>query len=468
MRIFTALIALFLFQTLHAQNAGTDLNVYVKNLPEGKARMVGVWGDRNFIIDSANVDAQGHFALRRSEPLPEGYYYFLLPGQKNFALLLDKDQHFTLRCDAADPTGTMQVENGGLDTRLLYENFRFQSTLDPQFKKISETLQQYPPGHPLHEQAKAEQDKVLAARKKQLEDDFAKYPESFYTKFKQAGQNPELPDYRKPNGDMDTVRRVVEYRNQFWNGVDFRDERLLRTPVIGNKLRRYITELTPQQPDSIIKVADPLIKSVMPYPEYFKFFTNWIGLNYENGKTSVMDGEAVYVHVIQNFIKPELASWNTKEEIEALQKKAWEMQASLLGRKGPDVRAKDINGQFKSIYEKTAPIVVVMLYSPDCEHCQKDAPEIQKIYTKWKDKGVDFYSIAVSTNDAEWKAFVRKYGLTFTNVYDPTNREIYAKYYVDITPELYVLNKDRIIVAKNLKAFQLEEVFEREFQKMGR
>jgi hypothetical protein len=37
---------------------------------------------------------------------------------------------------------------------------------------------------------------------------------------------------------------------------------------------------------------------------------------------------------------------------------------------------------------------------------------------------------------------------------------------VDITPELYILNKDRTIVAKNLKASQLEEVFQREFRKM--
>jgi hypothetical protein len=51
-------------------------------------------------------------------------------------------------------------------------------------------------------------------------------------------------------------------------------------------------------------------------------------------------------------------------------------------------------------------------------------------------------------------------------VFDPTNRAIYAKYFVDITPELYVLNKDRIIVGKNLHPDQLEEVFEREFRKM--
>lgn len=127
------------------------------------------------------------------------------------------------------------------------------------------------------------------------------------------------------------------------------------------------------------------------------------------------------------------------------------MESSLLGKKGPDVRAQDVNGNFKSIYEKTAPLIVIFMFSPNCEHCQKDSPKIQQIYQKWKDKGVDFYGIALDTNAEEWKAFAQN-GFTFTNVYDPTNRAIYAKYFVDITPELYVLNKDRTIVAKNLHA----------------
>jgi len=66
----------------------------------------------------------------------------------------------------------------------------------------------------------------------------------------------------------------------------------------------------------------------------------------------------------------------------------------------------------------------------------------------------------------EIKQFVIKNRFPFPVVNDPTNRAIYAKYFVDITPELYVLNKDRIIVSKNLHAEQLEEIFEREMKKL--
>lgn len=468
MRFFTTtlLFAFLSICSLRAQTKdSTFIIAYIDGLPAGWAKLVGTVSDQSFLIDSARIDDKGRFMLRVKPALPEGYYYFILPAQKNFSFLLDKDRKVTFRGNANDLSNSLTVE-GSLSTDLFYQTNRIQSKQEPELRQLSETLQRTPATDPAHAAAKARQTQLLAERKAAFDAIFKANPDAFFTKFKIAGQNPDLVDFRKPNGDLDTIRQLVNFRNHFFDGVDFTDERLLRTPVVANKLRRYIKEFTPQHRDSLIKVSDALIRKVMPYKGYFQFFANWIALQYENGKTSVMDGEAVYVHIVKNFMTHELAFWSKKEEIDGLQKHVWEMEASLLGKKGPDVRAQDVNGQYKSIYEMTAPLVVVFMFSPNCEHCQKDSPKVQQMYQKWKDKGVDFYGIGLDTNTDEWKAFVRKNGFTFTNVYDPTNRAIYAKYFVDITPELYVLNKDRTIVAKNLHVEQLEEVFEREFKKM--
>jgi len=442
----------------------TLIDAHIEGLSAGIARLVGTFGEQNFIIDSCMVAADGHFIVRREHPLPAGFYTFLLPGQKNLALLVDQDQHFTLRAKLPDIVGTMQV-SGSPNTDLLYQTFRFQSQQEPELKQLAEVMGKSDPKSPEFLQAKARQTQLVDARKTYLQDIYKANPTAFFTKFKIAGQNPDPVDFRKPNGDLDTLRQLIHYRTHFWDGVDFTDERLLHTPVIVNKLRRYIKELTPQKPDSIIVVADGLIDRVLPNREYFKLFANWIGLQYENTKTTVMDGEAVYVHIIQKYMTPKLAFWSTPKEIDELQKHVGEMEASLMGRKGPDVRAQNAAGEFKSIYDMTAPLIVVFMYSPDCEHCQKDSPKIEEIYEKWKSLGVDFYGIAVNTTDKEWRDFLKKNNFTFTNVFDPTNRAIYGKYFVDITPELYVLNKDRIIVAKNLHAEQLEEVFAREMMR---
>ncbi|MCS7036527.1 MAG: redoxin domain-containing protein [Saprospiraceae bacterium] len=466
--VFCAWASFSLAQSAPAVKDSTHIEAFIEGLPAGTARLVGTYGDQNYIADTAVVDATGHFVLRRERALPAGFYYFLLPGQKNFSILVDRDdQRMTLRAKADDIPGTLQI-TGSLNTILFYRNARYQNAQEPELKQLSQVLRDFPPNSPEYERAKTRQNELIAQRKAHLDSIYREYPNAFFTKFKIAGQNPDWPEFRKPNGDLDTLRNLIYYRDHFWDNVDFNDTRLLHTPVIANKLKRYIVELTPQQPDSIIKVADPLVQRVLPYKEYFQFFVNWIALNYENGKTKVMDGEAVMVFLIDKYFTPELATWDTPENIAKIRKKADEMKASLLGRKGPDVRALDVNGEYKSIYEMTAPLIVVFMYSPDCDHCREQAPEIQRIYQRWKNRGVDFYGIALNTTDEKWKEFVRKNGFTFTNVFDPTNRAIYAKYFVDITPELYVLNKDRIIVAKNLQASQLETIFERELAKMGR
>ncbi len=443
----------------------TLIDVQMEGLPTGIARLVGTYGEQNFIIDSAQVSADGHFVIRRKHPLPAGFYSFLLPGQKNFAILLDQaDQFGTLRARLPDIVGTMQV-SGLPNTDLLFQTFRYQIRQEPELKQLADVLTKSAPNSPEFQQAKSRQTQLLEERKVYLEGIYKANPTAFFTKFKIAGQNPELVDFRKTNGDLDTLRQLIHYRSHFWDGVDFTDERLLRTPVIVNKLRRYIKELTPQKPDSIIVAADGIIDRVLPHRPYFQFIANWICLQYENTKTTVMDGEAVYVHVIRKYMTRERAFWSNAQDVESLQKHVGEMEASLMGRKGPDVRAQNAEGVYKSIYEMTAPVIVVFMYSPDCEHCQEDAPKIEAIYKQWKDKGVDFYGISVNTTDAEWRAFLKKNNFSFTNVFDPTNRAIYGKYFVDITPELYVLNKNRIIVAKNLHAEQLEEVFRRELKK---
>ena len=52
--------------------------------------------------------------------------------------------------------------------------------------------------------------------------------------------------------------------------------------------------------------------------------------------------------------------------------------------------------------------------------------------------------------------------MDWTNVFDPTNRAIYATYYVDNTPEIYVLNRNRTIIGKNLKVHQIETILQRD------
>jgi peroxiredoxin len=444
-----------------------EVKIHVNGMSPGMAQLIGTFGDQQFRMDTATINQNGDLIFKRAEPYTPGFYIVLFPDQSQLQLLIDTHQKFSVESQAGRFVQMTQV-TGNPDSEMLYENLRFQESQRAHIREVSAQIKKATPDTPEFNELKAKQDLYLQKRKEHLEELYARNPKSLFAAFKKAGQNPDIQDVRKPDGSLDPVKQLYLYRRSFWDSVDFSDVRLMSTPVIHNKLKRYIVELTSQSvADSIVASAVYLTDKVLDYPEYFKFFSNWVVLNYDAEKTTLMDPEAVFANMAQRYFTYERAFWSDSTQIYAIQQRAHEMTASLVGKVAPDVSAKDPNGQTKSIYGLKAPYKIVYIYNPTCEHCQEQTPKLVQFYREWKNKGVEVFGIGLDTNDQEWKGYINKVGMNWTNVYDPTNRALYAKYYVNKTPEIYVIGPDNKIIAKNLKVFQIAEVINRDKAKRG-
>ena len=437
------------------------ISIQVDGFGAGPVYLIGFFADSQYRVDSTSMDANGKVVFQNNSPYKPGFYMAYFDNDSTLQLLVDKDQTFSMKSRANDLVNGMIVE-GSLDNELLYETLKYEMDHQRKIQPITSRLKAIEETDLNYAYLKTQQEKIQQERRTYLDEVFSKNPNTFFTKFKRAGQNPIVSDIRRLDGTLDNATKVHRFRTQFWDNVDFSDERLLYTPVIANKLKRYMTRLTPQHADSINKTANHLVGKVLKYPEYFKFFANWITLNYEPSKTTLMDSEAVYVNMIQNYFTHDRAFWSDSTLIDALQRRAGEMAASLVGKKGPDVVSTDVNGKTRSILELKAPYIVVFMYNPTCDHCIEETPKLIAFYEEWKDRGVDVFGIAIDTDDAEWRDYVAKSGMPWINVFDPTNRSIYGKYYVDITPEIYVLDPDRTIIAKNLQVHQIAEVINKD------
>ncbi|HKK78412.1 MAG TPA: redoxin domain-containing protein [Phaeodactylibacter sp.] len=449
------------------QEAAEAPDIYLKLQGMGqaeKAYLIGQFADQRFRADSTVIGGDGSIRFQREEPYDPGFYYIFIPNEAVVQLLLDRDQAMTLSAVKEAVVESMQVE-GNLNNELLYRNLKFEGLQRPKFDAVNAKIKQATPGSARYAELERERDALFDERKAHLKELFDNHPYTLFTKYKKAGQNPDFEQPRKPDGTIDVELQVYRFRTKFWEGVDFDDERLLHTPVIFNKLKRYITELTAQSPDSIIASTEVLMDKVVDNEQrqaYFKFFANWITLQYEPTKTSLMDPEKVYVFMVQNYFTKERAFWSEEAEIQGLQMRASEMANSLVGNDAPNVIAPGLDGSSKELMALDAPYLIVYMYNPTCEHCMEQTPKLVRFYNEWKSKGVEVYGIALDTNDEEWRQYVEKTGMSWTNVFDPTNRSIYKKYYVDVTPEIYVINPDRKIIAKNLKVHQIETVINRD------
>ena len=227
----------------------------------GSAYLIGYFTGQQYLMDSAKVDAAGKMVFERDSIYQQGLAFIMLPDKSYFPFLLSEDQEFEMTTVKGDLQGKMQI-TGSIDNELYYKNDKFEKDHQKKINEVVAQLENTDESDANYSKLLEEQEKLLAARKAHLNEIFKQYPNSFFTAFKNAGQNPDVIDFRTKDGVLDTLKQVYTYRTQFWDNVDFTDERLLYTPVISNKLSKYITELTAQNPDSIISATDFLVEKV--------------------------------------------------------------------------------------------------------------------------------------------------------------------------------------------------------------
>lgn len=445
--------------------AGAKINFDIKGLPDGYCRIIGMIGNQNYLLDSVKATG-GKAEFFRATPMDGGLYYFVFPDQKTFIqFLVDKEQQFTMATSKDRIAGDMKV-TGSTDNKLFYESLRFEEEFKHRYDSVEKAIAKIPDTSPSKPYLNILKEKLLESRKDNVQKYVRDHPNSFFTFFKAAGQNPELRTPRKSNGQLDTLHQLYLYRQDYWKNTALNDERLLRTPVIFNKLQTFITKLTPQVPDSIIKYADYVINRTMGCKECFKFVSNWIAIEYE--KPKMLGGDAILVHIVDKYFTDELAFWyaDTPKELSKIRKKVNDMRPSLVGNIGQDLRCRNINGQYEDLYSLTTPYKIVFMYSYSCHHCQERAPLLKPVVDQLKGV-VDVYALCLDPEEPRWREFVQKYNMqSLHNVIDPNlESRYYRKYHVDITPELYVLDKNNKIIAKDLHPNQVAEIISKDQRK---
>jgi peroxiredoxin len=181
-----------------------------------------------------------------------------------------------------------------------------------------------------------------------------------------------------------------------------------------------------------------------------------------------------------------VATWMAEDKLKTMCERAEILQNLVVGVRPPNVSLRDTTDQnWRNLYDLDAEYTILYFWDPDCGHCKKDTPKLQKLYAeKFKARKVEVFAVAKGTGDdfEKWKSFIRKNGLTFTNValtqslYELATkdwRQVIPKYtnieslnyseHYDIyaTPKVFILDKDKKIVAKGLSISQLEEFLDR-------
>lgn len=443
----------------------TDIQLHIEGASPAWIFLQGVHKNVKSKLDSVRIDAMGKAVFKYPTSLDPGYYTIQLPGDIALPLLLDRDQAFSLTTHIGQPIRDMQV-SGSQENSLLYDNLQFDIDLQERFQEEIQQIQQK------GEQALNEdfigqlRQKYFTEKENYLKNAFRRYPNTLFTKFEKAKQQPEVLSTIYADPSLDDAARQQKMLSSFWDNVDFSDARLLRTPVIFDKLWQYLNEYVPNQTNLKMQAADLLMEKVMGHPEYYAFFAKYIAEEYMAPYTGNMDPDALYVHMVDHYLTEERALWADSTQVYAWQLRAKDRRGSLTGRKGGNIAAKDPNGNTRALYDIKTPYIALFFYHYDCDHCIETAPKLAEQYPALKEQGLEIYAVAMDTPEEEWKAFIEKNNMNWINVTDQDNMDIYQQYFVRATPEIMLLNPDRTIIGKHLTVADLPMVMQMDQQGM--
>ena len=109
--------------------------------------------------------------------------------------------------------------------------------------------------------------------------------------------------------------------------------------------------------------------------------------------------------------------------------------------------------------------VMVMLFSPDCSHCQHEIPHLQKLYTdSLKAMNVGVFAVSTEQTDSSFRAFAAKNCVKDPNwitCADMRGQSAFRREYdVIATPKVYLVAPDFKILAKNIPLNNLVDFVE--------
>lgn len=89
--------------------------------------------------------------------------------------------------------------------------------------------------------------------------------------------------------------------------------------------------------------------------------------------------------------------------------------------------------------------VVLNFWASWCVSCRLEAPDLEKTWKEYKDKGVVFIGINLQETPRDVQKFVEEYGITYLIVIDEKSETIF-KYGVRIVPTTVFINKEGLVV----------------------
>lgn len=460
--------------TKPAQTSGKNISITLSPLKNCWVYLGSYFGKGKALVDSAYLNDKGTGIFKGPNKLTGGIYFVVSPKMTIlFDLLMDKKQQFSIVGDTLQREKVLITGSADND---LFKTYTTVST--EKGKQMQELETAYHQAKTVADSNRIRNEILKADKELQAYRDglVKKNPGSLLAMLFNAMKRPATPEMPIVKGKPDSLYPYRFVKEHYWNDVSFNDDRLLRTPFFEPKLDDYFKYYVSPEPDSLIEEVKYILLSARTGKEIYPYLLTKFTNKYISPE--FMGQDKVFLYIFENFYaKGDTVLLNAASR-KTITDRAYSLMANQLGQPAPILDLTDTTGKNISLYGIKAPFTFVAFWDPNCGHCKEEIPRLDSIYrAKWKALGVSVYAVNIYENELPaWKNFINEKKLEgWNHVYQtkasraaeekaglPSYKQLYD---VFKTPTLYLLDKDKRIIAKQLSILQFDDLIAAKLKK---
>jgi thiol-disulfide isomerase/thioredoxin len=424
----------------------------IHGLSEEMIYLADFYGDQHQIIDSVLTSVTGIFILDMQE-YETGFYRIIFRNQRFIDFIYNQEPvSFTTNADKPfeNIKFSASVEN------LIWYDYLFRKE-ESQYKLelLNPLLIYYPESSDFYKKVQAEY--------KAVQDDFENYVHSVLELNTQTYASRAIRiDKPIPLNIKLPVEKQNEYlKDHYFDGYQLDDPSMLRSNIISTKIIGYLSLYRDpsysreKQEEEFIKAIDTILLKTMDNEDIYNFTLQYLIDGFE-----LYGFDRVITHIAEHY-QPAEACIHDHDNNE-LVKRMENIRNLAVGKKAPDIDIVDYNGQNFKLSLMDSDYALIVFWATWCTHCQAIIPDLSEIYENRGPYNLEIIAIAVDTSQKAYSKYLQEHELDWINYFNPLgwDSKPAKDYSVFATPTMFLLDKNRTILAKPMAIRELKKTLE--------
>lgn len=399
-------------------------------------------------VDTAIIGNDGRVIWEDKEGIPAGMCRILGIG-RGMDIVVADSQRFSFEADMKDPIASIRFQNSPENTLF----FNYQREVRTRYQRALSYRQQMGIKDDNDPRWKMRFQELNEEIKKHVDSLHRKYPQSFAVHFLKSYQEPKLPVLPlKVLSAKDSAYLQSYAREHFFDNSFLSDERMVYTPTVPMRFERLLKMIPLLPKEEQLKLIEKTIQQTNGTVELRKYMVGQFAQQFELTPSASLD--EAYQLVIQKYVSGEPDLWDAS----MLQKvkEVSEIKAKLaVGNTFPALMLTDLKESNQALMAVKSDFTILYFYDPGCAHCRETTPKLTALADKYADK-MQVYAVSLDADVNVLKKFTEEFNTQrFINVRDTTRKLEFYTLGVFNYPTIYLLDRDKKIVARWLSVEQL-------------